>query len=125
MSETKQLTAEEVAKKRDRIKTIKGVMAAFMLFFTIVLAVSLPFAFKKEQKYHITLEKYKEIQIDMSYKKVVEIFDGDEGKLLSYTNNTGAYVHEVYQWSNKTESIIIVIQFHNKLVTFKDQVGLK
>ena len=59
----------------------------------------------------------------MSYLQVVDILDGHEGVLYSYSEY-GGYTLAYYTWTNSTASKCIVVGFMNDSVCAKSQYGL-
>lgn len=68
----------------------------------------------------ITIEKFKQLEPKMSYKKTVEIL-GSEGVQMS-SSGSGDYKAEMYKWGDNTE--FIVVMFLNDKLTTKTQAGL-
>ena len=68
----------------------------------------------------LTIEKFKQLEPKMSYKKTVEILGG-EGTQMS-SSGSGDYKAEMYKWGSDTE--FVVVMFLNDKLTTKTQSGL-
>lgn len=70
-----------------------------------------------------TLEKFNQIQTDMTYQEVVEIM-GEEGT-LSTESSYGDQTMQIYYWYASDGISNATISFQNGKVTAKSQIGLK
>lgn len=68
----------------------------------------------------LTMEKFKQLEPKMSYKKAVEIL-GSDGVQMS-SSGSGDYKAEMYKWGGDME--FIVVMFLNDKLTTKTQAGL-
>lgn len=71
----------------------------------------------------ITLEKFEQIEMEMTYQEVVNII-GEEGT-LSTESLYGGQSMEIYCWYDSTGVSNATISFMNGRVTGKSQIGLK
>lgn len=75
------------------------------------------------QEEKMTLEKFNQIETDMTYEKVVSIA-GEEGT-LSTESSYGNQTMKIYYWYAKDGISNATVSFMNGKVTAKSQIGLR
>lgn len=72
---------------------------------------------------YLTYSNYNKIKDGMRYSEVVEVLEGNDGKLSTSSSYAG-YSLSYYEWSNSSGTKCIVVGFENGCVCVKTQYGL-
>lgn len=104
-------------------KTLNTLMTIFaVVMVAVIIALTISYNVGGLGGY-LTYENYQEIHNGMTYKEVVQVLDGHEGR-LDTDAGYGGYTLAYYTWSNSSGTRCIVVGFQNGKVCAKSQLGL-
>lgn len=79
----------------------------FLIVTLIALFTMVYFCLFFERNVHLTKQNYENLQKNLSYSQVVEVFDGLEGeKTATWSDNGNTYVAYVFKEHNDTVTVI-------------------
>ena len=104
-------------------KTILISMIIIILTIAVIFIIASKMCTPNETNTYLNYNNYMRIKNGMSYAEVVEIFDNNQGKLVS-TSTYGEYTLSYYDWSDESSFCYVSVGFENGKVCIKSQYGL-
>ncbi|MBP3432044.1 MAG: DUF3862 domain-containing protein [Clostridia bacterium] len=100
-----------------------AICVGVVLFGLVIALIVLLSGGKGLSSSYLNYDNYLEIKTGMSYSQVVNVLEGHEGELDTYSSYEG-YTLAYYTWTNGSSTKCIVVGFENGKVITKTQYGL-